>query len=147
MILIAESAITALPPPKAIKVDNVAMFPLGLGKAERYVTENAAIIGDAAHRVHPLAGQGVNLGYNDILQLTEALENNIKHGQIFPSYQHLCDYESASMRHNLPIVTAIDGLQQLYCTENPVLVAARSVGLQFVNSNRTLKNFIISAAS
>ena len=142
-----ESAITALPPPKAVKVENVAMFPLGLGKADRYVSKNAAIIGDAAHRVHPLAGQGVNLGYNDIRQLTEALENNVKHGQAFPNYQYLCDYESASMRHNLPIVTAIDGLQQLYCTENSILVAARSVGLQFVNSNRTLKNFLISAAS
>ena len=93
----------ALPPPKAIKVENAAIFPLGLGKAERYVSKNAVIIGDAAHRVHPLAGQGVNLGYNDILQLTEALENNVKHGQKFPNYQHLCDYETSSMRHNLPI--------------------------------------------
>ena len=59
----------------------------------------------------------------------------------------MCDYETEAMRHNLPVTTAIDSLQQIYCTENPLFVAARSVGLQLVNSNSTLKNFIMSAAA
>ena len=142
-----EDSITSLPPPKAVRVDNPACFPLGLGYTDRYVSPGAALIGDAAHRVHPLAGQGVNLGYNDVKNLVEALENNVKHGKTFPNYDHLCDYETNSVRHNLAFVNAIDALQQLYCTENVAFVAARSIGLQFVNKNRAIKEAIMAAAS
>jgi len=142
-----ETAITSLPPPKVVEVTNAAMFPLAYGTSERYVGNRVALIGDAAHRVHPLAGQGVNLGYSDVQKLVKNLENNVAHGRKFPSYENLCDYETEAMRHNLPVTTAIDSLQQIYCTENPLFVAARSVGLQLVNSNSTLKNFIMSAAA
>ena len=142
-----EDHITSLPPPRAVKVENPACFPFGLGYPNRYVCQGAALIGDAAHRVHPLAGQGVNLGYNDVKNLVDALENNVKHGKIFPSYDYLCNYESNSVRNNLPVINAIDILQKLYCTENVGLVAARSLGLQFVHKNRFLKDAIMAAAS
>ena len=142
-----NSNITSLPHPKAAKVDNPACFPLGLGYPSRYVSQGAALIGDAAHRVHPLAGQGVNLGYSDVKNLVKALEDNVKHGKPFPSYDYLCEYETASVRHNLAAISAIDALQQLYCTDNLALVTARSLGLQFVNKNRILKEAIMAAAS
>lgn len=141
------SSITSLPPPMASRIENAALFPLAFSQSQRYVNEKVALIGDAAHRIHPLAGQGVNLGYGDVARLVKALEDNIKHGRLFPSYDYLCQYETESLRHNLPLVNAIDGLQQLYCSENPLFIGARSVGLQFVNSNAWLKKFLMSTAN
>ena len=142
-----DDQITSLPAPRAVKVENPACFPLGLGHTSRYVTNGAVLIGDAAHRVHPLAGLGVNLGYNDVKNLVKSLENNIQHGKPFPHYDYLCNYETVSYRHNFAVVNAIDFLQQLYCTENVAMVAARSLGLQFVNKNRVLKEALIASAS
>ena len=143
----SKSSITSMPPPKIIKVDNPACFPLGFGHAERYVANRVALVGDAAHRIHPLAGQGVNLGYGDVEKLVRALEDNVRQGQKFASYDHLCEYETECMRLNLPLMGAVDGLQQLYCSDNQAFVAARSLGLQFVNANPNIKNMIMSAAS
>jgi len=102
--------------PPVMSVENVAAFPLGLGLPERTVSKRIALIGDACHRVHPLAGLGVNLGFGDAECFTRTLERNVMEGAEFGSYSSLCEYETERARHNLPAALTIDGIQRLYST-------------------------------
>lgn len=140
---------------------------------ERTVANRIALVGDASHRVHPLAGLGVNLGFGDAECLTRKLEENVMQGAEFGSYLSLCEYETERARHNLPAALTIDGIQRLYSTNfDPVskthfykisplkvswklilfsnhlqIVLARSVGTQIVNGIPVLKKTIMSSAS
>lgn len=116
--------------PEIVSVDGAAAFPLGIGLPERYVTRRVVLVGDACHRVHPLAGLGVNLGYGDAECLVAKLEENIMQGDIFGSYAYLCEYETERSRHNLPTALTIDGIQKLYSTNLDLVVLARSLGVQ-----------------
>lgn len=63
--------------------DSRGMFPLGMKHANYYAKSRVALIGDSAHRIHPMAGQGVNLGFGDARGLTETIERSIHNGQDF----------------------------------------------------------------
>ena len=106
------------------------------------------MIGDAAHRVHPLAGQGVNLGFGDVSSIVDLLEQGVKRGEPFLGYEEnvLSEYETERLRHNLPTMAAIDGIQKLYCTDNVFAVLARSAGLQIFDASTTLKGIAMSQA-
>ena len=79
------------------------------------------IVGDAAHRVHPLAGQGVNLGFGDVKSLVQCLEDNVLDGAKFGSFKYLMDYEKERLRHNMRMMFGIDFLQQVHGSENKII--------------------------
>uniref|UniRef100_A0A8C7YLQ0 Ubiquinone biosynthesis monooxygenase COQ6, mitochondrial n=1 Tax=Oryzias sinensis TaxID=183150 RepID=A0A8C7YLQ0_9TELE len=137
-----------LPPSVAgIGPKSRVMFPLGMGHASEYVRHRVVLIGDAAHRVHPLAGQGANLGFGDVAGLTQLLSQAAFNGKDLGAIQHLLEYETERQRHNLPMMTAIDLMKRLYSTDVAPAVLLRTFGLQATNMLPTLKEQIMAFAS
>ncbi|KAJ7344982.1 hypothetical protein JRQ81_000932 [Phrynocephalus forsythii] len=133
-------------PPSVAKVDprSRAVFPLGLGHATEYVQYRVALIGDAAHRVHPLAGQGVNMGFGDIACLTRHLSAAAFDGKDLGSLKPLLQYEAERQRHNVSLMAAIDLLKRLYSTSATPFVLLRTWGLQATNAVPPVKEQIMA---
>nr|XP_033807878.1 ubiquinone biosynthesis monooxygenase COQ6, mitochondrial isoform X3 [Geotrypetes seraphini] len=136
-------------PPSVAKVDpkSRAMFPLGMGHATEYIRHRVALIGDAAHRVHPLAGQGVNMGFGDVANLSHHLSQAAFIGKDLGSVRHLLAYETDRQRHNLMLMAAIDFLKRLYSTKEAPFVLLRTLGLQATNLFSPVKEQIMMFAS
>ncbi|XP_059038833.1 ubiquinone biosynthesis monooxygenase COQ6, mitochondrial isoform X2 [Mustela lutreola] len=126
-------------PPSVARVDakSRVLFPLGLGHAAE----------DAAHRVHPLAGQGVNMGFGDVSSLVRHLSAAAFNGKDLGSMSHLTGYETDRQRHNTALLAATDLLKRLYSTRAAPLVLLRTWGLQATNAVSPLKEQIIAFAS
>jgi 2-octaprenylphenol hydroxylase len=110
-------------------VGDRAAFPLRKLKAERYVVDGVALIGDAAHVIHPLAGQGVNLGFLDAAMLIDVLIEARAHRESIGAMGVLRRYERARKGHNLAVQSAMDGFKHLFSNNNPALTLLRNVGL------------------
>lgn len=137
-----------LPPSVAgIGPKSRVMFPLGMGHASEYIRHRVALIGDAAHRVHPLAGQGANLGFGDVACLTQTLSQAAFNGKDLGAMQHLLEYETERQRHNLPMMAAIDLMKRLYSTNSVPAVLLRTFGLQATNMLPPIKEQIMAFAS
>ncbi|XP_053457734.1 ubiquinone biosynthesis monooxygenase COQ6, mitochondrial isoform X3 [Nycticebus coucang] len=136
-------------PPSVARVDakSRVLFPLGLGHAAEYVRPRVALIGDAAHRVHPLAGQGVNMGFGDISSLVHHLSTAAFNGRDLGSMSHLTGYETDRQRHNTALLAATDLLKRLYSTSATPVVLLRTWGLQATNALSPLKEQIMAFAS
>jgi 2-octaprenylphenol hydroxylase len=106
-----------------------AAFPLRKLKAERYVLDGVALIGDAAHVIHPLAGQGVNLGFLDAAMLMDVLTEARAHRESIGAMGVLRRYERARKGHNLAVQSAMDGFKHLFSNNNPALSLIRNLGL------------------
>jgi 2-octaprenylphenol hydroxylase len=111
----------------------VASFPIQLQYALDYVRPRAALIGDAAHVVHPLAGQGLNLGLLDCASLAEALGEAGGAGSL-GDYGVLRRYERRRKSENIVTATALDGLERLFASSNPGIARLRSAGLGAIGS-------------
>jgi len=106
-----------------------AVFPLRLQHAERYVKPNLALIGDAAHAIHPLAGQGVNLGFLDAAELAAAVVEAKVRKRDIGGLWALRRYERARRGENGLMLMAMDGFKRLFSNRVPPLAALRSAGL------------------
>jgi len=136
-------------PPTILKVQDGsrASFPLKLIHSSSYVQSRVALIGDAGHRLHPLAGQGVNLGFGDVEALTRVLEAAVRDGADPGSLNALLQYETERQKQNVPVMFTVDGLQRLYSTAFTPLVILRALGLHATQSVPFIKKQIINKAS
>ncbi|XP_055603260.1 ubiquinone biosynthesis monooxygenase COQ6, mitochondrial [Uranotaenia lowii] len=121
-------------------------FPLALGHTSTYVGQGVCLVGDAAHRVHPLAGQGVNLGFGDVQCLTNVLGEANYSGLGLNNLSQLVRYEQERLKHNVPVLATVHGLQRLYNTDFPPIVGLRSVGLTITNALPVVKKFLMNRA-
>jgi len=132
-------AITPLGKPRA--------FPLGLTLARAFVAGRFALAGDAAHGIHPIAGQGLNLGFRDVAALAETIVEAERLGLDIGSATVLERYQSWRRFDSFEMGVTTDVLNRLFSNDNPVLRLVRDVGLGLVDRLPAMKRMFISEAA
>lgn len=121
-------------------------FPLRQRHADSYVKDNIVLVGDAAHTIHPLAGQGVNLGVRDVAVLAEELRAGLAAGRLLNDPVVLRRYERRRKSDNLGMMWAMEGLHRLFGAQPLPLRWLRNSGLNLVDRAAPLKNFLARRA-
>ncbi|MDM4769333.1 UbiH/UbiF/VisC/COQ6 family ubiquinone biosynthesis hydroxylase [Solimonas sp. SE-A11] len=124
-----------------------ASFPLRLNHARDYVRDSFALAGDAAHSVHPLAGQGVNLGFSDAAALVSVLTETRDAGRDYGSLRCLKRYERARKAANLDMLAVTDGLARAFDLDLPGWAPLRDLGMQAVQRLQPLKTLLARQAA
>lgn len=127
-------------------IDSAVSFPLVQRHAQRYVLPGLALVGDAAHSIHPLAGQGVNLGLMDAAVLAEELLAARRRGVALGDERWLSRYARRRRGDNAGMLALMDGFRLLFGTRHPVLTLARNLGLGAVDRLTPLKRLIMQQA-
>jgi len=121
-------------------------YPLSLQYSDAYTDTRMAILGDAAHGIHPIAGQGLNLGLRDVAALIEVLTDSANVGLDIGSEQVLDGYAGWRHADNAALISVTDLLNRLFSNDVTPVRAARDIGLAVVNEIPPLKNFFMSHA-
>ena len=121
-------------------------YPLGLMHAHRYVANRLALVGDAAHVIHPIAGQGLNIGWRDVAALAEVVVDALRLGGDPGSMAVLEKYERWRRVDNSLMLAATDALNRLFSNDIEPLRWARSTGLAAVNRSQPLKRLFMRHA-
>ena len=126
---------------------NIISFPLSNHHLDSYMKEGVVVFGDAAHSIHPLAGQGINLGFADADILCEEIIEAFKKGYSIGSYRVLKKYEIRRKSINEIMLKAMDGFIGLFGSNNIYIKVLRGLGLKFFNKISFMKVFFINHAS
>lgn len=123
-----------------------ASFPLRFRHAASYVGPRMALIGDAAHTIHPLAGQGANLGFMDVAALVESISRALKRGQDLADPAVLSRFQRWRRGDNLLMSGVVGGFKSLFGAANPMLHFARNKGMGTLNQMTPLKRLVVERA-
>lgn len=121
-------------------------FPLRQRHAKDYITTGFALVGDAAHTIHPLAGQGANLGYGDVRALLDELAQARKAGIDPDNELTLARYQRRRKGENLAMMAAMEGFKQLFGRDELTVRWLRNTGMRWLNQLGPIKNRIAAEA-
>ena len=122
-------------------------FPLGFGVARSFIGERFALLGDSAHRIHPIAGQGLNLGLRDVAALAEAITDAARLGLDPGSAEVLERYQRWRRFDTMAMGVATDGLNRLFSNRSDLLRLVRDLGLGLVDRIPGVKGLFIREAA
>ena len=136
-------------PPEVVSVagGRQRSFPLASKHALTYCQRGVVLVGDAAHRIHPLAGQGVNIGFGDCELLVTTIQEALWSGQDFSANLTLEKYAAERRNKNGAMIRSLDAVRALYQSESPYVEAARSLGMDLINGFGPLKQVFVGFAS
>jgi len=133
-----------------IKVLAKGAFPLTRRHANSYQDKRVLLLGDAAHTINPMAGQGVNLGFKDVLALQHVIADAISNGENWHDENVLARYEQTRRKENLLMMSTMDALYAGFSHPSPIVKVARNLALLAVNKvpflNSTIKNKALAYA-
>jgi 2-octaprenyl-6-methoxyphenol hydroxylase len=122
-------------------------YPLGLTIANRFSADRVVLIGDAAHGVHPIAGQGLNAGLRDVAALVDVLSDAKARGEDIASAAVLARYEQWRRFDTATLAAATDTFNKLFSNDNPLLRAVRDMGMGVINATPRLRRTFIREAA
>ena len=122
-------------------------YPLGLSLAQRFVDPRLALVGDAAHGMHPIAGQGLNAGLRDIGALAQVLQEARQRGEDIGAIDVLRRYQEWRRFDTASLAMATDMSNRLFSNDNPFLRAARDIGMGVINAMPGLRRGFVREAA
>lgn len=122
-------------------------YPLSLSVAETFIAERRALVGNAAHVVHPIAGQGLNAGLKDVAALAEVLTDAKRRGEDPSRIDVLERYERWRRFDTMALAVATDGVNRLFSNDNPLARGIRDIGLGLTNAFPGLRRGLIREAA
>jgi 2-octaprenyl-6-methoxyphenol hydroxylase len=127
-------------------IDPIFSYPLGFLHADQYIMPRLALAGDAAHTIHPIAGQGLNIGIQDAAVLAEIITDAVRLGLDPGSVNVLESYEKRRRFDNTMMLAATDGLNRLFSNDITPIRILRDIGLAMVNKTPPLKRLLMRQA-
>jgi 2-octaprenyl-6-methoxyphenol hydroxylase len=119
------------------------VFPLKLLMADEQVYHRMALIGNASHTIHPIAGQGFNLGVRDVNQMAALIKTSLDNNQDIGQFSALSEYASKRKLDHQQVIGLTDSLVTLFSNKLPPLVAGRNIGLKVMNYLSPLKDALV----
>ena len=130
----------------SLQTGSLASFPLRFRHASTYISPRIALVGDAAHTIHPLAGQGLNLGLADVRSLADTIEYAVSHGQDLGDLMTLARYNRESWGRNAKVGGACDLFHKVYSVESGPVSWGRRLGMGIVGELPWVKSWIMRQA-
>ncbi len=122
-------------------------YPLGLSLANSFIADRVALVGDAAHGIHPIAGQGLNAGLRDVASLTQVLSEARQRGEDIGSAEPLRRYQEWRRFDTVKLAMATDTFNRMFSNDNPLIRAARDIGMGLINAAPSLRRSFIREAA